>query len=132
MQALCSFEMARHSKACPGPSPPAENVGIVLLEAAHTRQPLQGPAVLIAVQDAKIRKAQRELSVAACAIGKHEAVPCSGACKQLALSRLRAQLLSMRQGPTGSGKGVAECCTKHFMEGADWWWQLQQSNVPLS
>ena len=63
----------------PGPCSPAEDVGIVLLEAAHARQPLQGPAVLIAMQDAKVRKAQRELPVAACTIGKHEAVPCSGA-----------------------------------------------------
>ena len=63
--------------ASPGPSPPAEDVGIVLLESAHTCQALQGPAVLIAVQDAKVRKAQGELPVAAGAVGKHEAVPCS-------------------------------------------------------
>ena len=89
---------ARITECLPWPRPPAEDVGIVLLESAHTRQPLQGPAVLIAVQDAKVREAQGELSVAACAIGKHETVPCRGESKWLALSRLCAQLSSIGQG----------------------------------
>ena len=101
--------------ACPGPCPPAEDVGIVLLEAAHACQALQGPTVLIAVQDAKVRKAQGELPVAACAVGKHEAVPCSGASTELALSRLRAQLSSMRQGPAGSGKGCQSAAQNGFI-----------------
>ena len=84
--------------ACPGPRPPAEDVGIVLLESAHTRQPLQGPAVLIAVQDAEVREAQGELPVAASAVGKHEAVPCGGPSNWLALSRLCAQLSIIGQG----------------------------------
>lgn len=39
----------------------AENVGIVLLEAAHTGQPRQSAAHLIAVQHAKVRQTQGQL-----------------------------------------------------------------------
>ena len=56
---------------------PAEDVGVVLLEAAHAREAGQCAAELVAVQHAKVRVAQRQLPVRPLAVLEHHAVPCS-------------------------------------------------------
>jgi len=62
-----------------GRGAPAEDVRIVLLEAAHAREPRQRAAELVAVQHAKVREPDGQLAVRARAVRKHEAVPCRGA-----------------------------------------------------
>src|SRR6266536_3421229 len=42
-----------------------EDVGVVLLHAAHAEQAVQGPGALVAVQDVAVRQPQRQLPVAA-------------------------------------------------------------------
>ena len=61
---------------CEGPLP-AEDVGVVLLEAAHAREAGQRAAELVAVQHAKVRVPQRQLPIRALAVPKHHAVPCT-------------------------------------------------------
>ena len=55
---------------------PAENMRIVLLEAAHTGQAVQSAAELVAMQHAEVRHSDGQLPVGACAVPKHHAVPC--------------------------------------------------------
>jgi len=73
-----------------GRGAPAEDVRIVLLEAAHAREPRQRAAELVAVQHAKVREPDGQLAVRARAVRKHEAVPCRGA---LGGGRQRTDLL---------------------------------------
>ena len=56
---------------------PAEDVGIVLLEAPHPREAGQRAAELVAMQHAKVCVSQRQLPVRALAVPKHHAVPCT-------------------------------------------------------
>ncbi len=56
--------------------PPAEDVGIVLLEAAHSGEASQRPAELVAVQHAKVCIPQWQLPVRALAVPKHHTVAC--------------------------------------------------------
>lgn len=51
-------------------------MGIILLEAADAREPLESAAVLVAVQHAEIGHADGQLAVAAQPVPKHQAVPC--------------------------------------------------------
>ena len=55
---------------------PAEDVRVVLLEAAHAREAGQGAAELVAVQHAKVCQAHGQLAVRARAVPEHQAVPC--------------------------------------------------------
>eukprot|EP00050_Salpingoeca_kvevrii_P006220 m.288086 g.288086 ORF g.288086 m.288086 type:complete len:548 (-) comp11898_c0_seq1:182-1825(-) len=52
----------------------AEDVGVILLEAADTREAREGAGKLVAVEDAKVGKAKRELLVGAVAVLEDEAV----------------------------------------------------------
>ena len=55
-----------------GKSPsPAEDVGIVLLESAHSGEALQSPAEFIPVQHPEIRHPDRQLPVRARPVPKH-------------------------------------------------------------
>ena len=56
-------------------------MGVILLEASHAGEPLECAAVLIAVEDTEIGHADRQLSVAAQPVPKHEAVPCAHRCQ---------------------------------------------------
>lgn len=49
-----------------------ENVGIILLEPAHPRQPSQGPRGLIAMQYPKISQAEGQLPPGSRAMAKHK------------------------------------------------------------
>lgn len=52
----------------------AEDVGVVLLEPPDAGEAVQGARELVAVQDAKVGKADGQLAVGAVAVGEHEAV----------------------------------------------------------
>ena len=76
---------------------PAEDVGVVLLEAPHAREAGQGAAELVAVQHAKVRVPQRQLPVRALAVPEHHAVPCTSVQEsaQLQLASARGQSTSL-------------------------------------
>ena len=52
----------------------AKDVRIILLEAAHSRETREGTAELVAVQDAKVGEANRQLTVGPGAVLEHDAV----------------------------------------------------------
>ena len=63
----------------------AEYVRVILLESSHSGQPRESARILIAVKNAKISQAQRELTIRADTMVKHDTVACTN---------LRARLLA--------------------------------------
>ena len=66
----------------------AEDVRVVLLEAAHAREPCESARKLIAMQDTKVCQPHGQLAVRSLTVLEHEAVPG-------AVHRLQPKLLTL-------------------------------------